>query len=161
VGATARVGEGVVVAEHLLVAADTEGGVRGAQSEQAADGVEQRVRVGEVGGDGRAVRVGVLRQVELVRLAVGEPGVRQGVVPLHRRAAAGAVVAGVADAALEVEQSRQVAHADLVAGVDRPDGAPGQQECVRRGELLEPPVADVQPREVVVSCRQDDATVPW
>jgi hypothetical protein len=54
VGATARVGEGVVVAEHLLVAADTEGGVRGAQSEQAADGVEQRVRVVEVGGDGRA-----------------------------------------------------------------------------------------------------------
>jgi hypothetical protein len=149
------------VAEHLLVAADTEGGVRGAQSEQAADGVEQRVRVVEVGCDGRAVRVGVLRQVDQVERGAGEPGVRKGVVPLHRRAASGAVVAGVADAALEVGQPRQVAHADLVAVVDRRDGAPGQQECVRRGELLEPPVADVQPREVVVSCRQDDATVPW
>jgi hypothetical protein len=60
----AKIGEGVCVVQDLQAAAGPEFEVSAPERDQVPDGVQERVAVGALGGDGGALRVRVDRQVE-------------------------------------------------------------------------------------------------
>lgn len=117
--------------------------------------MQQRGAVGALGRDGGPPRIGVDGEVEALGRGGGEA--RGGaVVPLHGGARSRPVVVRAEHAALGVGQAGDVAHADLVAVVDRRERGPGELEGERRGELFGGARTAVEAREVVVGGGQRD-----